>query len=280
MGQSARPPLSLQETLPSSKRQLGPTTSPRGWAGGSGVPPGRSRRGLPPCPQHPTLSTKRLAPGGAQAPHTAPGRHPFGHAGSAGRTAGQNGEVGGSASQRGEPRLSSPESWNCQPRCPPDAHLLLPTKPRGSSPDAPPPPRPHRAPGTEHPRLRVQAPLSSPAQGPASRGGGTTDPNHSASEGKMRKKMRVLGTRGWGSPAHTSNVHIPGPKPAPFPRGKRSGAPGCSARSSTAPAPGSWSEIQPKTSSRRRSCCCWGAGGSPGPAPPASAARAKEIDPK
>lgn len=154
-----------------------------------------------------------------------------------------------------------------------------PPSPGGPAP-MPPPPRPHRAPGTEHPRLRVQAPLSSPAQGPASRGGGTTDPNHSASEGKMRKKMRVLGTRGWGSPAHTSNVHIPGPKPALFPRGKRSGAPGCSARSSTAPAPGSWREIQPKTSSRRRSCCCWGAGGSPGPAPPAFAPRAKEIDPK
>lgn len=240
------------------------------------MPPGTSRRGLPACPQHPTLSTKRLAPGGARAPHTAPGRHPFGHAGSAGRTAGQNGEVGGSASQRGEPRLSSPESWNCQPRCPPPPPHQAP----GVQPRCPPPPRPHRAPGTEHPRLWVQAPLSSPAQGPASRGGGTTDPNHSASEGKMRKKMRVLGTRGWGSPAHTSGVRVPGPKPAPFPRGKRSGAPGCSARSSTAPAPGSWREIQPKTSSRRRSCCCWGAGGSPGPAPPAFAPRAKEIDPK
>lgn len=109
------------------------------------MPPGTSRRGLPACPQHPTLSTKRLAPGGARAPHTAPGRHPFGHAGSAGRTPGQNGEVGGSASQRGEPRFSSPESRSCQPRCPhPPPHqapgvqprcppLLVPTEPRGPS---------------------------------------------------------------------------------------------------------------------------------------------------
>lgn len=148
-----------------------------------------------------------------------------------------------------------------------------PPSPRGPSPDAP-VLVPAEPPGTEHPRLRVQAPLSSPAQGPASRGGGTTDPNHSTGEGISEQKSARFGggVGGCGSPAGTSGVCVPSAEPALSPgaqatRGRRTGAPGCSARSGTAPAPGSWREIRPQTSRRGRSCCCRGAGESPGPAP-------------
>lgn len=199
------------------------------------------------------------AGGGARAPHAAPGHHPFGRMGNAARTPGQNWQGrDGEASIRHRSVGSPGSPLRRAGAASPDAPLLVPAEPQE----------------TERPRLRVQAPLSSPAQGPASRGGGTTDPNHSAGEGISEQKSACFGggVGGWGSPAGTSGVCAPSAEPALSPgaqatRGRHTGAPGCSARSGTAPALGSWREIRPKTSRRGRSCCCRGAGESPGPAP-------------